>query len=204
MNIDCPPNPRQPKKDQTEFVAKPIREGKIETRIGVDKSFRKLIFEQDFKDIKDGLFKDIIKPRVKNVAYSLLDNVMLTFQNAIEMMIFGSVRSNRKGTTASGIRHFTAYDNPPTSGAPVLYSSVDFGTIDFKEFADAQNVLAEMQDALCQYPAVTVANLYDFAKQPAPTNTCSNYGWTNLDNVGIISVEDGYWRIDFPKPKYLK
>jgi hypothetical protein len=73
--------------------------------------------------------------------------------------------------------------------------SYDDVTIDNR--GEAEMLLREMKNTINRYGMVRVADLYDFVGITGdPTD--NKYGWTDLRNVEVVRVRNGY-KLDLPR-----
>ena len=172
-------NAPSPSQSVDSIVTNPVK-----VRVRRPSLFR-MIFEQDFRDIKDGLVKEYIKPRVKDLAYSLFESVVDTFDSAVQRMIYDNVRPGYR--SALGKPTQTPYNRistqtrstPPTT----VSSSYNYSEIVYMTYGEADAVLTAMKEWIDAYNAVSVARYYDFSKFNGGSFTDNDYGWTDLSAV---------------------
>ena len=151
-------------------------------------SLFRMIFEQDFKDIKDGLLKEYIKPRVKDIAYGIFESALSTVDNSVQMMIYESVRPGYRSAMGKPVQQ-TPYNKistqartyPPTT----VTSSYNYNEIIYSSYGEADAVLTAMKEWIDAYRMVSVARYYDFSNYTGGQRgyTDNDYGWTDLTNV---------------------
>ena len=156
------------------------------------------MFSQDFRDIKQGIFDDIIRPKIKEMAYRLVENIVNTIDSSFQMMIFGDVRKTppRPGDRVSYNQYST--NKRLTPQLSVAYNCDD---LTYETRGDAEAVLAAMQDHLRRFPYVEVSRMYEFSNLSMPNWTSNNYGWDDLDGVSVKRTLDGDYIIDLPRAK---
>ena len=191
--------PKQPEKVESVISSTP----KVKARTA--KGLKGIIFSQDFRDIKDGVYEDIVKPKIKEFVYAAINNISETINSSLQMMIFGDVRqrSSNYGLRRPGDKvSYNQYSSskPPTPTMTVAYDCSD---LTYDSRGDAEIVLASMRDHLYQYPYVTVAQMYEFSNLKSPSYTSTNYGWDNLDGVQVKRTLEGDYVIDLPRAKAL-
>lgn len=59
-------------------------------------------------------------------------------------------------------------------------------------------VLRQLDDAIYTYKFATVGDLYDLAGESC-SHTAYKYGWTNLNNAGVMRLSNGQYVIRLPK-----
>lgn len=150
---------------------------------------------------------DILVPVVRNTFSDILIG-------SIEMFFGGARNTNRYGrrdkpsTYVSYDRQFDRdrdRDRQP-SRPRHTYSSHKFDNVFFEgptALADARDVFNSMLSYLEQYPAVSIAELYEFTGNTNGNFTDGSYGWTNLSTASVKPVRGG-WIIDFPPVELIK
>ena len=79
-------------------------------------------------------------------------------------------------------------------------SRFDLDDITIASRGEAEEVLDQMGELIDRYGVVTVADLYDMIREPAPY-TANRYGWTTIRSAEVIRVRDGYMlKLLPPKP----
>lgn len=166
------------------------------------KGMKGFIFQQDFKDIKEGVVNDLIRPKVKDWIYGFVEDVLNGIGSSLQLMIFGDVRYK----TSSRVGDRVSYNNysknrSSTTPTPSISSSFMSDSINYESRGDAEVVLEAMRQHLDQYHVVTVAQMYEFSNLKTPNWTTNNYGWTDLDDARIRRDYDGDYIIDLPRAK---
>lgn len=169
------------------------------------KGLKSIIFDQDFKDIKDGIYENYVKPKIKEIVYNISSSIGDIINSTLQSMIFGDVRrpvngGRRVGDAPSYNQYSKSSSRPITPSISVAY---DCSGLSFESKSDADIVLITMQEHLTRYPWVSVAQMYEYAGLARPDYTSTNYGWDNLDGVKVKGTGDGDFYIDVPKAKPL-
>lgn len=160
------------------------------------------IFSRDFRDIKEGLVEDFIKPKVQDAVNTVFENILDTGREAIQMMIFEDGRRPRG-------RQNTPYDAASWRNGSISshQSSVsrsnrepvytDLNDIVLDSRADCEKMLAWLDEIIDRYKWVQVADVYEYLHLSAPY-TANNYGWSDLRSAEVLRCQEGYY-INFPK-----
>ena len=169
------------------------------------KGLKSVVFAQDFKDIKDGIYEDYVKPKIKETVYNISSNIGDIINSTLQSMIFGDVRRPVNGGRRVGDNpSYSQYSKPGSRPvAPSISVAYDCSGLSFESKVDADIVLAAMQEHLTRYPWVSVAQMYEYANLARPDYTSTNYGWDNLDGVRVKATGEGDFYIDVPKAKPL-
>lgn len=208
--MDYPSNVNLPSaKDQTPKQpdhVESVIDSKPKTKSNKVKSIKGTIFEQDLRDIKDGLYQDVIKPKMKDIVYNITGSIGDMIDYGIQMMIWGDARrpvSRRPGATNNNTPYNQFSSRKPVTSSPSMSATYTCDDLTFESRGDAEAVLAAMRDHLTQYPYVSVSQMYQFANATPPAYTSNNYGWDRLDGVQVRRTFDGDYCIDLPKAKPL-
>jgi hypothetical protein len=193
--------PQPPQLEKPSESSKSVITSKPKVKTNTPKGLKGVIFSQDFKDIKQGVFDDIIRPKIKEMAYRFVENIVNTVDSTIQMMIFGDVGrpTSRPGDRVS----YNQFSNTKKPNPQISSVAYEHGTIEYPTRGDAERVLQEMQDWLYRFPYVEVSRMYEFSNLSMPNWTSNNYGWDNLDGVTVKRTFEGQYIIDLPRAKPL-
>lgn len=163
-----------------------------------------LVFAESFDDVAKSVLNEIVGPHVK-------DFVADIFIGAIERAVYGN-DAPKKGDSklASSVRSIvtgkTSYEdyyNSQKKETRVIEKKDSlFDEVVMKDRASAMELLDILNDRIKRYGRVTVNDLNDTLERKGKFND-SYFGWTNLENVRISRVYDGYL-VTFPQPMELK
>lgn len=151
---------------------------------------------EDITTVRKQLFKDVLVPGVKKLLSNLL-------KDGIDMILNGNVdrrsSSDRFGAEYVSYNKYSdrRYDDRPVGGGYSSRNSYSFNEYIFDTKADAERVLARLDEAIGMYGVVSVADLRDVAGL-SQEYTDNKYGWTNIRNAEIRRVSDG-WLLKMPK-----
>lgn len=167
-----------------------------------DSVLKRAIFAQDFQDIRDGIIKDYVIPKAKNVINGLMQSMLETVSCSIQMMIFGEVKDVAK----KGASEYYSYNRQYNQAKPIsseMSISYNYDDIYYNTKGEAEAVLRSMKEYLADYGKVPVARMYEFSNLTSPRYTDNNYGWTNLDYADSFRASDGTYYLKLPKAKPL-
>lgn len=146
---------------------------------------------EDLKTVKDRIVVDYLLPMLKNGLWSI-------FNSAISIALFGEDRSRGGSGNYSGSRNQrNSYDNYYQGGQNSRQGNLNrpaqhtLQNLDFEFRGDADDTLAQMNDAIRQYGQVSVGDLWDLMGV-SNENTDYNYGWYRLDDAYIKGIPGGY------------
>lgn len=162
------------------------------------------IFSRDFRDIKDGLVEDYIKPKVQDAVNTVFENILDTGREAIQMMIFEDGRRPRGKTPydSASWRNGSARPQANSLTRPSKEPTyTELNDIIFDTYGDCEDLIRWLKEIIDQYKKARVADVYEYLKLAAPYTT-NNYGWYDLTGYKIMRCQEGYW-IDFPRPVAL-
>lgn len=190
------PNSHKSKAEQqNNVVEKKVEKviaGQAKTKKNDIRKLKELFISDDIENVRSYLLLDVIVPTVKDAIIDI-----------VRMALFGS--SGNGGTRRSGERtqyvNFYGKNNNTNNvtRAKVGYSYED---VIVPTRQDAEEVVYNLNSILDDYKLVSVADLYELVGVEARF-TDNNYGWSDLRNVGIERVNDGYL-IRMPRVSALK
>lgn len=195
----------EPKPVPQEGSHKPVESVVAQPAKIIKKKNKRVIFEQDFLDIRESLFIDHVKPRAKTLANNILQAVLDTISESVQMMIFnGDVKFTRNGGNGGGTNYGSFSKKNPVyqNNTPTMTTSYNYDEITYATEEQALEVLAKMKEMLNQYDDVPVARLYEFSDVLNTNYMNESYGWTSLDGVKTYTVfVDGELRFGLRLPK---
>ena len=149
-----------------------------------------VFFYGDAKDVKSYLIFDVLIPSIKETINSLINK-------GTEMILFGDAsRSSPKKSTGSayvsyGSSYRTERERLPSSTRNRMVRRFD--DIKFDTRGDAEEVIDVLTELATIYKQVTVGDFYDAVGiTPEWTEDVENYGWTDISNVRVTRIRDGY------------
>lgn len=152
------------------------------------------IFPGDRNSIKDYVFMDVIIPSIKKALYDVAND-------SLSMMFYGDVKRGKSSSIRGdyvSYRDYSSRDYDRRRRTPR-----DIDDVIFESRAEAEDVLAEMDEVLETYEFVSVADYYEIAGvSGSGTHTNNRYGWSSLRTADVVRVRDG-WAIKMPRPKVI-
>lgn len=193
-------------KKVTEAEIKEVSGGlTVQKQSSLSKIAKEFIVE-DSKTVGTYVLKEVIIPGIKNMIFQAITNTL-------SMAMFKEGYSGQ-GKSSNGVKitDYNAVSKTTLAQSSVRkYSTFEFENIEFDNRMDADAVLESLRRDLTRYPAVSIADMYDYAKVQcnAPSLTCpftyNKYGWSNLAEATTIRTESSKWMIQFPvEPTPLK
>ena len=165
------------------------------------KGKRGFVLQQDFKDIREGVVNDLVRPKVKEWVYTFIEDILNTIGSSFQMMIFGDVRYKSTSRVGDRVSYNNYSKNKQTPVTPSISSSFVSDSINYESRGEAEMVLESMKRHLEEYPVVTVAQMYEFSNLKTPNWTTTTFGWTDLSDARIRRDYDGDYVIDLPRAK---
>ena len=162
---------------------------KIKKKSEVSK-FKDVFIAEDISNVKSYIFSDVIVPTIKK---AILDSV--------DMLLNGRVSGGKqRGTSYVSYSSISNRNTSRDDYRDSRNSRFDLDDITIASRGEAEEVLDQMGELIDRYGVVTVADLYDMIKEPAPY-TANRYGWTTIRSAEVIRVRDGYMlKLLPPKP----
>lgn len=167
------------------------------------KKFGETFIAEDVTSVKDYLFFDVLVPAIK-------DTIVNFVTNGINAVIYGDTRPRQsRFNQPYGNRSYTSYSSYSRQTRPIegsfrpgremRYSQEKEPIVESRY--DADLVLEELNNCICEYDQATVGDLYDLLGFD-PDHTDYKWGWTDLSSATVRKVPGG-WLIDLPRPQRL-
>lgn len=150
---------------------------------------------EDAKNIKSYVIGDVLIPAFKKAISDIITD-------GIDIILYGGNGRSRSGRfNADRVSYRSYYDDrrPSDRLTTSRYSSNSYSYDDIilDSRGEAEEVLARMDELMDTYGLVRVADLKDLVGITG-SYTDNKYGWTNIRNVEIVHVRDG-WMIKMPR-----
>ncbi len=181
-----------------------VVQGKAVTRKpSLAKKFSDTFIAEDISDVMSYLFFDVLVPAVK-------DTIVNFVVNGINAVIYGDTRPRQsRFNQPYGNRPYTSYSSysrPSTRPegsfsrrGEIRYSQEKEPIVESRY--DADLVLEELNNCICEYDQATVGDLYDLLGFDSD-HTDYKWGWSDLSGATVRKVPGG-WLIDLPRPQRL-
>ena len=174
-------------KTQEKRVEKPVVTGKaVVKKKSAFSKFADEFISEDAKNVKSYVLGEVLIPAVKKAISDIVTD-------GIDMILYGGSRGDRKRSTADRVSYRSYYDSSRSSRDTRSVTTARYTTDDIvlTSRAEAEDVLARMDELMDTYGLVRVADLYDLVGITG-NYTDNKYGWTNIRNAEIVRVRDGY------------
>jgi hypothetical protein len=167
--------------------------------------------------------ESVVKSTLRNVGFYILWDILIPaakntlsdmINNGSDMVLYGEPKTRRRDRDrdrgASRVSYSSYYDRDKDhdrsydKGRDRLYarsSRFNSDEILLATREDAEEVIQSMYDVFDQYNAVTVSEFLELVGLP-DEYTDRSYGWTNLREIQVRRVRDGYV-VDLPPPRVL-
>ena len=156
--------------------------------------------------VKTHILWDVVVPTIRETIYNVINGAAgMIFLNGAPPMGRSPYRSVGGGQSRMTIQSsYQPYYDQRTGRPQQAPENQPQPKSILEEWAfaskmDAQDILDQMRDHIQTYNNVTVAIYYSFAGVTSTNYAADNYGWYNLDEVGIIRTREGYV-ITLPRP----
>lgn len=197
---DLRPNSYKSKEENSEKIPdkkteKVIQGAVIERKKPFTNRFVEAFFDGDLKTASSYALVDVLFPAVKR-------GIADTFQNLIEMMLFGTAsksRSSRGGNERVSYASYYKSDSRSDrrNDNADRHTRYDYRDIILSTRGEAEEVLDVLTGIVEEYGQATVSDLYD-AVGITGDFTDAKYGWTNLNTARVRMTRDGYL-LDLPR-----
>ena len=191
-NTPVPVN-KQPEK---KFEA--VASGKLKAK---KKTFLGGIFtSEDAAQVKSFVKNDVIIPAIKKVISDTVDTILYPGSRGSRRSPVDRVSyENRYGSRTYDSRDYRRGSENRDKPAATTYGYED---VIFSTRGEAEAVRDRLDEIMDTYEQVSIAALYELSRLPS-RYTDNNYGWTNLRDVRIERVRDGFI-LEMPPVKPLR
>lgn len=206
------PNSYASRKEATTEPANSVEKPRVKTiattkaRVNPWRKFSRALFVDDRETVAEYVIKDVFFPTVREFIFSAVSG-------ALEMALWGAVRGGgRRGGFHSGGANrpnertsYSSYYANSGYYSQRPYQEDKSQKLDWRDFnfyetsAQAEDVLAELQDAIAEFGHVRLADFYQAVGRSNYSDfTDEKWGWFDLSGANVRRVRGGYI-IDFPK-----
>jgi hypothetical protein len=193
--FDYKPNSYKSKDEQantteTKRVEKVVK-GNVTTKKKSETAKLGDTLKDGLKDAKEYLVKDVLVPSAKDLIVDLVTK-------GINILVRGSAAPGNRRTIVDKVSYNNKYwgkSDYREEARP--RARLDYDEIEFKQRAEAEMVLDQLDNLIDTYGHARVADLYDLVGVSCDY-TYQNYGWTNLGTARVVATRDGYV-LDLPR-----
>lgn len=157
---------------------------------------------------------DVIIPSAQDTVIDIAQSIMNGIMNGIISAITGEPsnrdynvpirRHSRNGRTDYNAQYRSSSRTVTRRNRDEVTESTRLKDLKVDSRADAISVIEQLRAILDEYNQVTCNDLYGLEEiDKSCPYTYTNYGWTNLDDAGIINNGNGTWSFDLPRPVAL-
>lgn len=170
--------------------------GSVRTREkSLGRKFSETFLAEDLNSVKGFIIFDVIVPAIKETVSNVVSN-------AVEMLLFGDVRSvgKKKNETYTSYSNYYKKDNRRDRGKSA--SVYNYREIIFDSRGEAEDVLGNLVDIAYEYGSASIADLYDLVGVTG-SFTDNRKGWSNLASAKVCRARGGGYIIDLPRVEEL-
>lgn len=194
------PSNNKKSKEIQEKKTKKVISGEVTEKKSFGKKFSETFLAGDLNSVKEYLITDVLIPTIRDTLSAVLHGSL--------DVLFGDSgrRRDRSGKTYVSYDGFSRRssrrdrDEPRRSEKRGRFDAEDYL---FSKKSDAEDVFNTMIDIFEEYNQVTVGDFLDSIGKTGDYTTENHYGWTNLSDVKVKRIRDGYI-LDLPRPVLLK
>ena len=170
--------------------------------------FLRMIFRQDFKDVKQGIVTDYLEPTVQNLAWAFIQAGIDGITNILCMMVYEDYRPLEKNRLpAERYSYNNYYSSSSPRPAPTMTSEINYDEFTYWTRGEAEAVLNELKNLIARCKWASVLDLYNLSKVSTSNYTLQDWGWENLDFAEIHQAYDEdrrlVYTISLPKAKMI-
>lgn len=190
---EYPSNSHKFKKAQAEQEKKKVEKvvtGSVRTK--KKNKLAEVFVSDDAKNVGSYAFMDVLVPAVKKMVVDIVTD-------GINMIFYGEKGRRSTGVDKISYRQFSEPRNAPRAGNLVKPNSVyDYDQISLETRAEAEAVLAGMDDLIDRYGQATVADLYDLVGV-SHNFTDQAYGWYDIKEARTAPTFNGRYALRLPR-----
>lgn len=158
-------------------------------------------FDEDLDDFKKTFFKDMLRPALKDFAFSIIQRLFYGGGPKVNSGGFINLGSSLVRDYTPSQR--TNYNNPQSTAISQSNGKFDFSDLIFTDLPYARNLVNKMNATIASQGYVSVSDLYDSLDKIDGLDITDNYwGWYSLQGHQIRPVKSGY-RVFLPQPVQL-
>lgn len=164
---------------------------KVRKRNGLQKITNAFI-QDDIDDVKSYILEDIAVPTLKRF---ILDSV--------KTILGVNDKSTTNKSPGSKVSYRRYYDEPRDRereyGSSRNRKVYEYDEVVYPTRGKAEDVLADMEDVLRQYPTVSVYEFYQFSGIEDIDPEAWKFGWRSLKTARAVRIRDGEYVIKLPR-----
>lgn len=159
----------------------------------------------DGKTLYESVFQDVLGPALREM---VLDAII----RGAETAVYGEPRtgSRRGGTHRAPVgasRHipynqYTASPTPRETRIPARGRTHDFGQIELNTRAEAEEIVAQMDEIIDRYGHTSVRDLNEMVGLESEY-TDEKWGWRDLRGADVRRLRNGSYVLELPRPEAL-
>lgn len=169
--------------------------------------------QSGLRRVANSMFTDNVGSAKEHVIYDILIPSAKNFALETVKSFLGMNGGNYRGY--SGAAGSVNYNRPSYSNYSNNYSGASYNNynrptvnpnqgIQYENLvvntkAEADEVLAALNDAICRYQFATVGNLYQLCGRVDYPYVYDNYGWMSVANAYAVANLDGTWSFKLPR-----
>ena len=175
-----------------------VVKGKVTTKPNELRKFADIFITEDIQNVKSYIFMDVLVPAIKKAISDIVTD-------GISMILYGGTSRGKKGSSnASYVSYNSISDRRDERREPSTQRvGPRYDDITLESRAEAEEVLARMDELISLYGHASVADLYDLIGVTS-NYTDNNYGWTNLAKAGTERTYGGGYRLKLPRAIQIK
>lgn len=192
-------------------INKKLITGKVKERPKTLKGKLKDVFVADGANFSGQLYENIVKPKVQELAMTILATVLDGVKDSASQIITGRPARPYAGSSAGPARPSTPYHRI-RPGVPVrdaerftdrvvtINRSNRVRELIVEDPESGSQIIAELKSMIQGLGHVTVGDYYDLMGEPTVA-TDHEWGWTNLDNARPRFYSGDGWVMKMPVPR---
>jgi hypothetical protein len=189
---------------EKKIVKKVVHVTAVQRKKGLGSRLRQMLGGNDGQSIPDYIMYEVLGPALKDM---ITDAVI----QGVERMVYGEARHSTRRSAASrgpvgSSSHisYNRYSTTPRGEAPRSTMSArgrgshDFGEIELHTRAEAEEVIAQMDEIVDRFRSCSVSDLYEMVGLEA-AYTDEKWGWTDMRGADVQRTRSGTYILILPR-----
>lgn len=189
-------------KGEKKVIKKIVTGEAIKKKKGLGSRFREALGGKDGQSVPDYIMYEVLGPALKDM---ITDAVI----QGVERLVYGEAQqstrrsANRRGPVGSSNhisynRYSTTPRETPRAMSARGRATHDFGEIELQTRAQAEAVIAQMDEFVDRFGHTSVADLYEMVDLDAEY-TDEKWGWTDLRGADVRRTRGGTYILILPR-----
>lgn len=188
------PNSHKAKAEREEAKKKIEKVVNGSVRCQKKSGFQKLLsifVPEDVDNVKNYIIMDVLVPAAKKA-----------ISDTVDMFLYGEAGYSRKKSGSSKVSYGRYYEDKAKENrmrnSYETKPGYDYKDIILESRGEAEAVLEQLDELICQYGIVSVSDLYETVGITG-NYTDNKYGWTSIEKAQVVRLRNGEYLLKMPR-----